>query len=214
VPDTDEGRAGTQERATNSTSRQIVDAAIRILSRDGYQSLTARSVAEEAGTNLALINYYFGGKHGLLLAVYDALERQRYERQSEMYDDPAEALSAKWRRAVEFYRQDLADGFVRVHHELLVQGFANQKLGERARERIRTWNALLTDVAEEYLPRLGVELPPQLLIPAFSAFWYGMEQQHLIGLSEQESPYFEILDRIGDWLEGLERASSDGAGEE
>lgn len=191
--------------ASSSTKDLIVEAAIQILGRDGYQKLTARNVAAEAGTNVASVNYYFGGKQGLLLAVYDALERQRFERQTDMYEEPDELLSAKWRRAIDFYRQDLADGFVRIHHELLVQGISDPQLGERARQRIRNWNALLTEVAEEHQALLGVNLPPHLLMTAFAAFWYGMEQQHLIGISEEDAPYFEILEMIGDWIEEQEK---------
>ncbi|MFW6075841.1 MAG: TetR/AcrR family transcriptional regulator [Chloroflexota bacterium] len=191
-----------------STRDIILDAAIAILGRDGYQGLTARKVAAEAGTNLALVNYYFGGKRGLLLAVYDALERQRFERQSGMYDTPDEPLSAKWRRAVDFYRQDLADGFVRIHHELLVQGISDPQLGERARQRIRNWGALLTAVAEEHQEVLGLRLPPPVLIAVFAAFWYGMEEQHLIGMPEEEVPYFEILEMIGNWIEEQEQGEN------
>lgn len=196
----------SDESTASSTAELIVDAAIRILGRDGFQKLTARNVATEAGTNLALINYYFGGKQGLLLAIYDRLERQRFERQAGMYDDPDEPLSSKWRRAVDFYREDLGEGFVRIHHELLIQGFANPVLAERAKSRIRTWNDLLAIVAEEQLPDLGLDIPPSMLIPAFSAFWYGMEQQHLIGMAESEAPFFEMLERIGDWIESMEAA--------
>jgi AcrR family transcriptional regulator len=192
-----------------STGEMILDAAIRILARDGFRSLTARAVATEAGTNLALINYYFGGKQGLLLAIYDRLERQRYERQTEMYGADDEPLSVKWQRAVEYYRQDLADGFVRVHHELLAQGFANAQLAERARDRIRAWNELLTEVTSQHLPALGLELPPAVLVPAFAAFWYGMEQQHLIGMAEDESPFFAILELIGEWIADREQATEE-----
>src|SRR5690606_41811799 len=95
---------------------------MRILARDGYQTLTARKIAEEAGTNLALINYYFGGKRGLLLAIYDRLERQRFARQASMYGSEDDPLSAKWRRAIQLYRRDLGDVLVRVDHLLLLQG--------------------------------------------------------------------------------------------
>lgn len=200
--------ASTSEpsEARAPTSDVILDAAFRILARDGYQGLTARSVAEEAGTNLALVNYYFGGKKGMLLALYDRLERDRYERQKTMYADPAEPLSAKFRRALEFYRQDLADGFVRVHHELQAQGFAEPKLAERAKQRVMAWDELLGSVVETYLPDLGVELPPERLAAGFAAFWYGMEQHHLLGIEESEIPYFAMLEGIGRWLEEREAA--------
>ena len=182
----------------------ILDAAFRILARDGYQGLTARSVAEEAGTNLALVNYYFGGKKGMLLALYDRLERDRYQRQKEMYDDPDEPFSAKFRRAIEFYRQDLQDGFVRVHHELQAQGFAEPRLAERAKQRVLTWGELLQEVAATYLPDLGVNLPADRLVCGFAAFWYGMEQHHLLGIEEHEIPYFALLEGMADWLEERE----------
>lgn len=193
----------------NDTRGAILEAAVRILASRGYQKLTARGVAEEAGTNLALLNYHFGGKKGLLLAIYDRLERQRFERQTSLYADDEEPLSAKWRQAVEYYRRDLDDGFVRVHHELLAQGFADEALADRAIQRIVNWCAMLTQVADRYLPDMGVDVPAAMLVPAFTAFWYGMEQQHLIGVPESSSPYFELLDAIGDWLEQREMPTGD-----
>lgn len=192
----------TEPRA--ETSEVILEAAVRILASRGFQKLTARGVAEEAGTNLALLNYYFGDKQGLLLAIYDQLERQRFERQTALYADTTEPLSAKWRQAVEYYRRDLADGFVRVHHELLAQGFADDELAERARQRIVNWSAMLTQVAERYLPAMHVTIPASLLVTAFAAFWYGMEQQHLIGVPESAAPFFQLLEDMGDWLEARE----------
>lgn len=199
-------RASTGAGARSATSDVILEAAFRILARDGYQGLTARNVAEEAGTNLALVNYYFGGKKGLLLALYDDLERQRFARQQAMYEHPNEPLSVKWRRALEYYRSDLQDGFVRVHHELQAQGFADPALAERGRRRVSAWGELLTEVAERYLPELGVDLPAREVVAAFCAFWYGMEQLHLIGLEEPAMPYEAVLQRIGAWLERREAA--------
>jgi len=184
-----------------------LEAAVRILASGGFQKLTARGVAEEAGTNLALLNYHFGDKKGLLLAIYDQLEHQRFERQTALYQDRDEPLSAKWRQAVAYYRRDLEDGFVRVHHELLAQGFADEALAERARQRIATWSAMLTQVAERYLPAMGIDFPASQLVPVFAAFWYGMEQQHLIGVPESAAPYFELLDAVGNWLEEREKLS-------
>lgn len=197
-------RTATGAGARAATSGVILEAAFRILARDGYQGLTARNVAEEAGTNLALVNYYFGGKKGLLLALYDELERQRFARQQAMYEHPNEPLSAKWRRALAYYRADLQDGFVRVHHELQAQGFGDPVLAERGRGRVSAWGELLTEVAERYLPGLGVDLPSREVVAAFCAFWYGMEQLHLIGMDESAMPYQAILQRIGEWLEQRE----------
>ncbi len=191
-------------QAKRSTSDQILEAAFSILARDGYGALTARSVAQQAGTNLALVNYYFGGKKGLLLALYEKLEHERRERQLALYADDGRPLSEKWRQAVEYYRQDLADGFVRVHHELQAQGYSDDKLAAPARRRATAWLDLLGDAAERYLPQLGVDVPPRDVAVALGAFWFGMEQHHLVRVPEAEVPYFDLLERIGDWLEARE----------
>jgi AcrR family transcriptional regulator len=192
----------------NETRERIMQAAIAILGRDGYQGLSTRAIAREAGANLALMNYYFGSKQGLLLAIYDSLEREKFARQDAMYTAVDEPLSVKWRRAVDFYRQDLADGFVRLQHELNVQGYHDPVIAERARERIATWSALLREVAEHYFPQLGIDLPLELVVSALFSFWYGMEAQHLIGMTEQDGHFFEILGRVGDWLEAHEVRSA------
>jgi AcrR family transcriptional regulator len=50
-------------------ARSMVEAATRVLMRDGADGVTLRAVAEEAGVYADSIRYYFGGKQGLLKAV-------------------------------------------------------------------------------------------------------------------------------------------------
>lgn len=51
---------------------RLLDAARDLVAERGWSAATSRALAERAGANLALINYYFGSKNDLLLA---ALER-------------------------------------------------------------------------------------------------------------------------------------------
>lgn len=197
--------AGGIDAADGSTAQRILAAALRVLARDGFGALSARSVAAEAGTNLALLNYYFGSKEQLLLAMFDRLDAERLARQQRMYAAPDEPLSAKWRRAVTFYRQDLADGYVRMLQELTAHGYSNPVIGERVREHLNGWRALLHEVAAAYLPGLGMGVPPAWVASAVASFWLGMETQHLVGATEEEGQFFEILDAIGDWLEHREQ---------
>ncbi|TAM68723.1 TetR family transcriptional regulator [Mycobacterium sp.] len=48
------------------TRTQILDVARRRFVEDGYRGVTLRSVAAEAGVDIALISYYFGAKRGLI----------------------------------------------------------------------------------------------------------------------------------------------------
>jgi len=197
---------GTPLSESGSTRDAILAAALRILARDGYTALTARAVAAEAGTNVALLNYYFGSKRKFLPELFDAIDTGKLARQRDMYADPAAPLSAKWRRAVAFYQQDLADGYVRTLHELYALGYTNPEIAARIQGRLNNWRALLEEVARRALPALGIALPPDLVASAATSFWLGMEIQHLAGAREEEGQFFAVLDAIGDWLEAREAA--------
>lgn len=203
-------RVAAVGREHPGTRDQILRAAVRVLARDGQPALTARNVAAEAGTNLALLNYHFGSKERLLLDLFEVLNAERLERQRRLYADRAEPLSAKWRRAVEYYRRDLTDGYVRVLQELTAIGYSRPLIGRRVRDRLREWRQLLTEVAREALPELGIAADPSYVASAVASFWLGMETQHLIGSTEAEGKFFAILDEIGEWLERRERRARGG----
>lgn len=54
---------------------EILQAAIRVLAREGLAEATTRKIAAEAGVNQAMLGYYFGGKDELLLAVLQEMMR-------------------------------------------------------------------------------------------------------------------------------------------
>ncbi|QQL49441.1 TetR/AcrR family transcriptional regulator [Mucilaginibacter ginkgonis] len=49
----------------------ILDAAERIISEVGYDGASTRMISAEAGVNMAMLNYYFGSKEGLFLAIFE-----------------------------------------------------------------------------------------------------------------------------------------------
>jgi AcrR family transcriptional regulator len=55
------------------TANRILEAARRILERDGFPALTFENIAAESGENRASIRYHFGNKAGLLAALVDAI---------------------------------------------------------------------------------------------------------------------------------------------
>jgi AcrR family transcriptional regulator len=58
------------------TRRTIVEAAMRLFSRDGYGRTTMRAIAAEAGVSLGNAYYYFGSKEHLIQAFYDQLQAE------------------------------------------------------------------------------------------------------------------------------------------
>jgi TetR/AcrR family transcriptional regulator, regulator of cefoperazone and chloramphenicol sensitivity len=51
------------------TRTQLIEAALDVFGRLGYEGASTREIAKAAGANLAAIVYHFGGKEGLHLAV-------------------------------------------------------------------------------------------------------------------------------------------------
>jgi len=55
-----------------ATARRILEAARRILERDGFADLTYEAIAAESGEYKDSVRYHFGGKGGLVAAIVDS----------------------------------------------------------------------------------------------------------------------------------------------
>ena len=67
------------------TRTLILGAARTRLLADGYAGLSTRKVAEEAGVPVSQLNYHFGSKQGLILALFAEENQRRLARQTAMY---------------------------------------------------------------------------------------------------------------------------------
>jgi AcrR family transcriptional regulator len=56
---------------SHETRDRILDAALSIFAQHGFDGTTTRDIAARAGTNLGLLQYYFGGKEKLWRAAVD-----------------------------------------------------------------------------------------------------------------------------------------------
>src|SRR5277367_4061960 len=62
-PKTEEARQGTREH--------LLEAAGHVFAQKGFERTTAKEICEQADTNTAAVNYYFGGIEALYAAVLD-----------------------------------------------------------------------------------------------------------------------------------------------
>ena len=60
----DAGESGAQ-----ATRRKLLAAATRLFSEFGYNAVSVRAIAQEAGVNAALVNYHYGTKEALFEEV-------------------------------------------------------------------------------------------------------------------------------------------------
>src|ERR1051325_7635965 len=64
------------------TRAELIEAALDVFSRIGFEGASTRMIAQAAGANLAAIVYHFGGKEALYLATEVRSEEHTSELQS------------------------------------------------------------------------------------------------------------------------------------
>ena len=69
---------------TPGTRERLLEAAIDVFGRHGFDSATTRMIAKAANVNIAAIPYYFGGKGGLYQAVIEYIVAQIKEEAGEL----------------------------------------------------------------------------------------------------------------------------------
>ena len=68
--------AARRHRAQRATSEELVQAALRLIAREGVAAATTRKIADEAGVPLGTVHYWFNDKNDLLeQVVREALGR-------------------------------------------------------------------------------------------------------------------------------------------
>jgi AcrR family transcriptional regulator len=123
-----------QQKATYSESERergdrrdrIVEAARKLLAEEGYDRVTMKRVAKEAGVAQGLIHYYFSGKDEILLEVLMEASRD-YARETEQLADSlpegtnlADAALAATRERVHRMPE-----WYRLRYELFAMGLRN-----------------------------------------------------------------------------------------
>ena len=207
--------SGTRPSASapdvGDTKSRILDAAFRCLATSGYAALSVREIAKDAGVNHALINYHFGTKDRLVIAVLDEAIQELLVRQKQMYAAPG-GFAAKWAQARRFYENDIASGFVRVQAELYAASLSNPELRAQFLPRIQAWKQVVLEAVREALAMHQPPLPPafsaEAIASLISEFWLGMELARLIGGVEEHARHTLALDAIEQMLVALEATSS------
>ena len=195
-----------------ATKTGLLEAANQVLHAQGYAGLTTRGVAGVAGVPMSQIQYHFGSKEGMVLALFEYMNAQLLERQNAMFADPSLTLSEQWDLACDYLDDDLATGYVRVLQELLAAGWANPEIARVVRDGTMGWIELLTDLArraQENYGSLGPFTPEDIAALVSTAF-IGTEAFLLLGLEQQGMPLRRSLRRFGDVIRVLEEQGNQG----
>jgi AcrR family transcriptional regulator len=191
--------------AAVDTRTLILDAARNRLLADGYAGLSTRKVAEEAGVPVSQLNYHFGSKQGLILALFEQENQRRLARQTRMYAEDL-PLWQRYERACDYLEDDLDSGYVRVLQELMAAGWSNAELGAAVRELLGGWCRLLAEVAREAERRHGPLGPftAEELATLVACAFFGSESLLLLGFDRDVLPVRAALRRVGVLIRQLE----------
>lgn len=184
------------------TSTSLLEAAKKVLRRNGYAGLSTRDVAAEAGVPLSQIHYHFGSKQNMVLALFEYLNAQLLDRQNAMFHDSSLTLSQQWDRACDYLEEDIASGYVRVLQELIAASWHDAEVANVIRAGIMGWIALIVEAvrkAENRIGPLGPFSAEEIGAIAASSF-IGGESLFLLGLEKKGSPIRNALRRVGDLI--------------
>ena len=139
-----------------TTEQKIIEAASKLFSRKGFAATKTREIAEEAGINLALLNYYFGSKENLFKGVVKEKLRMLLKAMIPVLSDAEVSLQEKVTTIAENYTELLLENeelpiFIlnewSVNKELFVEITRNARLftmpviQEQLKEKGTTMNA-------------------------------------------------------------------------
>jgi AcrR family transcriptional regulator len=182
----------------------FLDAAERLLIREGAAGISTRQLAKEAGQNHGLVHYYFGSVDELLLQALERFTGRILERQQAMYGTDAPFIE-KWRTAMGFIEEDLASGYPKVWGELQTLAWNKPELRERLQSLNDRWRSLLRDALSEAIEEYGLE-DTRFSAEAWAAlvmqFNEGLLLERLLGFDRGHS---ELLAAVDGWLASLEK---------
>jgi AcrR family transcriptional regulator len=170
-----DGGGGPAGAARGARRReQLVRAGVDLLGERGWAGVTARAVAERAGTHQGLVHYHFGGLPALKRAVADAAVREAFE--------PAVALltaAGSWPAGVAAVVRATAGQWeprtARITAELVAASLQDPEVGELLRDTLAAVRARL-------VPRLAAsgEAEPEGLATVLVAALDGLVLHRLI----------------------------------
>jgi len=121
----------------------ILDVAEKVFSELGFDGASTRTISGEAGVNMAMLNYYFGSKEGLFLAVFNRKITSFQNLLQNLGNDGSMTAWDKIEKYIEMYAQRVVNN--NCFQKMLYQEMAMQRRGDLA-DRIS--DILMKNVAE------------------------------------------------------------------
>jgi AcrR family transcriptional regulator len=157
---------------------------------------------------MSQIQYHFGSKEGMILALFEDMNTRLVHRQKTLFENLDLSISKQWDMACDFLDDDIASGYVGIVQELIAAGWSNPKIGAAVSEGLDAWQSLLTQVAQRCEKTLGPFAPfsAEEIASLVAVAFLGAEAQILLGRERRDMPIRKALRRVGDAIRALETA--------
>ncbi|MFG2867028.1 TetR/AcrR family transcriptional regulator [Streptomyces sp. NPDC048338] len=185
--------------------RQLTEAAIRAMARDGVPRTTTRSIAAEAGVSLSVFHYCFDSKQALLESVitvitdhYVGVVKQALRPRDTVRETIRAGFGAYWDH-VRAQPEEHMLTYELTQYALRTPGF--EPLARRQHERYG-------EIYLELIEQLGAAMSLELAVPApvlaryLAAATDGLTLNFLV-LGDDEPAFAAILDMISDQVAAL-----------
>jgi AcrR family transcriptional regulator len=179
--------------ATPEKRRRILDAAERIMLRDGYAAVTSRRVEAESGLKL---HYHFGSLDDLFVAVVRRRGESNVARLADALGSP-EPLRAWWRLLADPHGN-------RLLVELTAAANHRPALQAETAAFARQVRRMQLDALESILDNYGIDretFPPPLVAAALQGLAFAMAHDRAAGFETAHEQASEAMTRLIDRLE-------------
>ncbi|NBM19043.1 TetR/AcrR family transcriptional regulator [Streptomyces sp. GC420] len=191
--------------------RQLTEAAIRAMTRDGVSRTTTRSIAAEAGISLSVFHYCFDSKQALIESVITAIT-EHYVTVVKEAMRPKGTLRETIRSGFQAYWDHVCanPGEHMLTYELTQYALRQPGFEHLARRQYELYSDTYAELVERL--RLSMNFEPLVPVTVLARYLAAMTDGltlHFLVLGE-DTPAAEILDTVTDHVAGLVR-DADGA---
>ncbi|WP_406864599.1 TetR/AcrR family transcriptional regulator [Streptomyces sp. HUAS MG47] len=168
--------------------RQLVEAAIRAMTRDGVAKTTTRSICAEAGVSLSVFHYCFDSKQTLLEAAIETITGNYVARVMQAVE-PKATLRETVRAALQTYWDHVVanPGEHMLTYDLTQYALREPGFEHLARAQYRQYVASAVALVEQVREVRGIELrlPVGVIAQSLAATIDGLTLQYLVLGDEQ-----------------------------
>jgi AcrR family transcriptional regulator len=180
----------------------LLDAAERLIDREGLASLTTRGVAKEADLNPGLVHYYFSSMDELSVAVMNRVSAKLLERQRRIFagDHP---FAEQWRMATRPLRSAAGRRNMKVWAEFAMAAINRPILAATNMAMNIEWHEIIAEALRRECADAGSavsESSIQALAALDTALLKGLYIEHLQGFRRGHAELLALADRFNQAL--------------